>query len=140
MSPKKSKDPLADWFDEEHKEVVTAERGVGFARFTKVGQRVRGYLREWHVSKFGPYVLMELSEDPTVEIVTQVDGEVDPQPVEALKGSNIYVGVHTVDLARKVTRDMLGEEVGIAYAGELEVVDGKLKLFRVIVFQSELPF
>lgn len=125
--------PATPWGDA-HEEVEDVGIGTGFARWSKIGQHIRGvFIRPFKGGKMNrPAAIIRLTERPGVDIEDHGD------LIEAGAGDLVNVGINR-DLERKLTTDLQGVEVGIMYECDIETRKGTMRGFKVVTF-GDLPF
>lgn len=126
------------WTNTAHQEVVGYGIGDGFVLFAEPGDSVRGVLRTFFPTKHGDAVALEVTEEPNALVYkTEDDGTRSAIIID--RGTLLNVSLSGVDLKRKLGAGLLDKEVGIQYAEAVNTKSGAMKVFRVVVFESDLP-
>jgi len=125
------------WVRERHDEIEGFGLGIGFALFERPGDAMRGILRTFFNTKFGAAVSVELTEFPTVGVfLTNDKGErTDVTPVA---GDLVNLSLSPIDLQRKLHDDLIDRDVGIQYTHDVTTKSGAMKVYRVVVFGTEV--
>ena len=131
--------PPEEWGTDDHTEKTVPGKGLGFVRWEKIGQHLRGRIFDFWNSEFGLIANVELTADPTAAVFTKAESGKSKR-VKVTKGDPVYLDLTGVDLGRKILEAMKGEEIGVQFTGTVETPKGEMKLFRVVVFQPSLPF
>jgi len=125
------------WERERHEEIEGYGLGVGFANFMQPGDSLRGILRTFFKTKFGTAVSVELAEKPSAGIfITDEKGvrqEFTPNP-----GDMVNLSLSPIDLQRKLHDDLVDRDVGIQYTHDVTTKSGAMKVYRVVVFGTEV--
>lgn len=125
------------WEREPHEEIEGYGLGVGFVLFTHVGDHLRGILRTFFKTKFGPAVSVELTDSPQVSVfLTNDAGESNPVP--AKMGDLVNLSLSPIDLQRKLHDDLVDREIGVQYTHDVTTKSGSMKVYRVVVFGTEV--
>lgn len=127
------------WGHLKHHELETHGIGEGFALFEAPGDTMRGVLRTFFPTKHGKAVAIQLTEMPTAGIYRTTD-DGSREQLKPEKGELVNLSLSGVDLERKLGADLRDVEVGIQYTHSITTKAGDMKVFRVVVFQDELPF
>ena len=125
------------WGRERHEEIEGYGLGVGFARFDKPGENVRGILRTFFITKFGPAVSIELTEPPALDVFL-TDDKGDRTQVMINPGDLINLSLSPLDLKRKLHDDLVDRDVGVQYTHDVTTKSGAMKVYRVVVFETEV--
>lgn len=125
------------WGKERHEEIEGYGLGVGFALFAHVGDNMRGILRTFFKTKFGPAVSVELTEEPHVPIYLTNDAG-DRTPVTTKLGDLVNLSLSPIDLKRKLHDDLVDRDVGIQYTHDVATKSESMKVYRVVVFSTEV--
>lgn len=137
MTKDKMPDVPDSWGRERHEEIEGFGLGVGFARFEKPGDALRGILRTFFKTKFGPAVSIELTEQPTLEVFL-TDDKGDRNKVTAHVGDLVNLSLSPLDLKRKLHDDLVDKDVGVQYTHDVTTKSGAMKVYRVVVFGTEV--
>ena len=127
------------WERSPHTELATHGIGEGFVLFEEIGQCLRGWCRTFFPTRHGMAVAIELNQPPTAMVYSTNEAG-DRTPIKAVGGTVVNLSLSGVDLERKIGKDMRDVEVGIMFSGMVETRSGQMKIYRVLVFQDELPF
>lgn len=139
MAKDKTPDIPAGWGHAKHKEVESHGIGEGFALFQNPGEALRGICRTFFNTRHGKAVAIQLTEPPTVSIFRS-DDEGKREELHPKSEELVNLSLSGVDLERKLNAAMRDVEVGILYSHTIETKAGGMKVYRVVVFQDELPF
>jgi len=125
------------WGRERHEEIEGYGLGIGFANFEAPGHSLRGILRTFFKTKFGMAVSVELVEKPSAGVFITDDAgvrqEIIPQP-----GDMVNLSLSPIDLQRKLHDDLVDRDVGIQYTHDVTTKSGAMKVYRVVVFGTEV--
>lgn len=127
------------WERDSHTELATHGIGEGFVLFEEMGQSLRGWCRTFFPTRHGMAVAIELTQPPTARVYTTKESG-ERVPVDAKGGTVVNLSLSAVDLERKIGKDLRDVEVGIMFSEEVLTKSGPMKIYRVLVFQDELPF
>ena len=137
MTKDKMPEAPKSWERERHEEIEGYGLGIGFANFEAPGNCLRGILRTFFKTKFGMAVSVELVEKPSAGVfITDEHGdrqEIIPQP-----GDMINLSLSPIDLQRKLHDDLVDRDVGIQYTHDVTTKSGAMKVYRVVVFGTEV--
>ena len=137
MAKDKMPEAPKSWERERHEEIEGYGLGIGFANFEAPGNCLRGILRTFFKTKFGMAVSVELVEKPSAGVfITDEYGdrqEIIPQP-----GDMINLSLSPIDLQRKLHDDLVDRDVGILYSHDVTTKSGAMKVYRVVVFGTEV--
>lgn len=125
------------WGKERHEEIEGYGLGVGFARFDRVGENLRGILRTFFKTKFGAAVSIELTESPNVTVFL-TDDKGERTEVAAVAGTLVNLSLSPIDLQRKLHDDLVDKDVGVQYTHDVTTKSGAMKVYRVVVFATEV--
>ena len=125
------------WGRERHEEIEGYGLGVGFARFEAPGDNMRGILRTFFKTKFGPAVSLELVS-PIAVSVYLTDDKGDRTAINAAVGDLVNLSLSPIDLQRKLHDDLVDRDVGIQYTHDVTTKSGAMKVYRVVVFSTEV--
>lgn len=137
MVKSKMPDVPDTWERERHEEIEGFGLGVGFALFEKPGDSMRGILRTFFKTKYGMAVSVELTEAPAVGVFLTDDAKVRVT-VEAKEGDLVNLSLSPRDLQRKLHDDLVDKDVGIQYTHDVTTKSGAMKVYRVVVFGTEV--
>ena len=125
------------WGRERHEEIEGYGLGIGFANFEAPGHSLRGILRTFFKTKFGMAVSVELVEKPSAGVFITDDAgvrqEIIPQP-----GDMVNLSLSPIDWQRKLHDDLVDRDVGIQYTHDVTTKSGAMKVYRVVVFGTEV--
>ena len=121
------------WERERHQEIEGYGLGVGFALFTDPGDSLRGILRTFFKTKFGPAVSVELTEPQNTGIFQTGEGG-EHTPIDVKVGDMVNLSLSPIDLQRKLRGDLVDRDVGIQYTHDVTTKSGAMKVYRVVVF------
>lgn len=139
MAKTKQAELPQDWTRDPHTEIETHGIGDGFVLFEEIGQHLRGYLRTFFKTRHGLAVAVEVTQPPTASVYrTEDDGK--RHKLEVKGGDLVNLSLSGVDLERKLGADLRDVEVGIIFRSLTPTKSGQMKQYRVVVFQTELPF
>lgn len=136
MVKDKMPDAPDDWGKERHEEIEGYGLGVGFANFEHPGQSLRGILRTFFKTKFGPAVSVELGAAPSAGVYL-TDDKGERQEIVPIAGDMVNLSLSPIDLQRKLRDDLVDREVGIQYTHDVTTKSGAMKVYRVVVFGTE---
>ena len=125
------------WGRERHEEIEGYGLGVGFVFFAIPGESMRGILRTFFKTKFGPAVSVELTEFPAVDVFL-TDDKGERTQVRAEVGNLVNLSLSPIDLQRKLHDDLVDRDVGIQYTHDVTTQSGAMKVYRVVVFGTEV--
>lgn len=137
MAREKMPEAPDSWGKERYEEIVGFGLGVGFARFEKVGESVRGILRTFFKTMYGAAVAIELTELPALEVFLTND-KGDRNQVKVIVGDLINLSLSPIDLQRKLHDDLVDKDVGVQYTHDVTTKSGAMKVYRVVVFGTEV--
>ena len=137
-SPKQPELPQG-WERDSHTELATHGIGEGFVLFEAIGDSLRGRCRTFFPTRHGRAVAIELTQPPTVGVYSTNEAG-DRTAIDAKGGTVVNLSLSGVDLGRKIGNDLLDVEIGIMYSGTAGTKSGVMKIYRVLVFEDELPF
>jgi hypothetical protein len=104
-------------------------RGVGFAKLKEVNDYLLAAYRGEFKSKVGRVGIFEVEQiDAKVE---SKNGDGSHELVTVQPGDIVYLGIHTADLREKITDDLKGHRLLVAYIGTKPVRTGDMKLYDV---------
>ena len=139
MKKAKSTEIPGGWTNTTHREIETYGIGEGFVLFEETGETLRGILRTFFPTRHGKAVAIELTEVTTASVYKTAENggreQLDPK-----SGELVNLSLSSIDLERKLSAEHRDEEVGIQYTHNVGTKAGQMKVYRVVVFQSELPF
>ena len=125
------------WGKERHEEIEGYGLGVGFLLFEKPGNAIRGILRTFFKTKYGPAVSVELTAPPTAGVfLTNELGE--RQEVKPIVGDLVNLSLSPIDLQRKLHDDLVDRDIGVQYTHDVTTKSGAMKVYRVVVFGTEV--
>lgn len=127
------------WAHAKHREVEAHGIGEGFALFEAPGQMLRGILRTYFPTKHGRAVAIQVTEPTTAKIYRSND-DGTREELHPKTGELVNVSLSGVDLERKLTDIGRDVEVGMQYTHSITTRSGSMKVYRVVIFQDELPF
>ena len=125
------------WGRERHEEIEGYGLGVGFLNFESPGQSVRGILRTFFKTKYGPAVSIELMELPSAGVYL-TDDKGERQEIVPISGALANLSLSPIDLQRKLHDDLVDRDVGIQYTHDVTTKSGAMKVYRVVVFGTEV--
>lgn len=137
MPKEKITEAPKSWERERHEEIEGYGLGVGFALFEHPGDNLRGILRTFFKTKYGPAVSMELVEPPNVAVFQTMD-TIGRTAIEAKEGDLVNLSLSPIDLQRKLHDDLVDKDVGIQYSHDVTTKSGAMKVYRVVVFSTEV--
>ena len=137
MLENKMPTPPADWEGHRYSEIESHGLGLGFVLFDHIGDSLRGIVRTWFKTRYGPAVAFELVGLPNVSVWSTVDAG-DRRAVEVKAGDLVNVSLTSVDLSRKLTTELVDRDVGIQYTHDVTTKAGAMKVYRVAVFDTEV--
>ncbi len=137
MTKDKIPDAPKSWERERHEEIEGYGLGTGFALFEFPGNSMRGILRTFFKTKFGPAISIELTEIPTVGIF-QTDEKGSKETIKPVLGDMVNLSLSPIDLQRKLHDDLVDRDVGIQYTHDVTTKSGAMKVYRVVVFGTEV--
>lgn len=127
------------WTKAKHKEVEAHGIGEGFALFEDPGQMLRGICRTFFPTRHGKAVAIQLTEACGAPIYrTSDDGS--REQLKPKVGELVNLSLSGVDLERKLNADLRDVEVGIQHTHAIKTKAGDMKVYRVVIFEDELPF
>lgn len=127
-----------DWVRDTHQEIPSHGIGQGFVLFENPGENLRGTLRTFFKTRHGMAVAVELTQPPTAAVYqTTEDGK--RTKLEVKGGDLVNLSLSGVDLERKINQQLRDVEVGIHFKETITTKSGTMKVYRVLVFQNELP-
>lgn len=139
MAKEKKPEIPEAWTHLKHQEVETHGIGEGFALFEDLGQTLRGVLRTFFPTRHGKAVALQLTEAASVGVYRSKD-DGTREKITTKIGDLVNLSLSGVDLERKLGPDLRDIEVGIQYSHSITTKAGDMKVYRVVVFQDELPF
>ena len=125
------------WGRERHEEIEGYGLGIGFAIFEAPGENLRGILRTFFKTKFGQAVSVELTEKPSAGIFITDDAG-DRKEIIPMAGDMVNLSLSPIDLRRKLHDDLVDRDVGIQYTHDVTTKSGAMKVYRVVVFGTEV--
>ncbi len=125
------------WERERHEEIEGYGLGIGFAMFESPGDSLRGILRTFFKTKFGMAVSVELVEAPSAGVFITDDKGVR-QEIAPMSGDMVNLSLSPIDLQRKLHDDLVDKDVGIQYTHDVTTKSGAMKVYRVVVFGTEV--
>lgn len=138
MTKEKAVELPEGWGHAKHKEIETHGIGEGFALFEQLGQTLRGFCRTFFNTKHGKAVAIQLTEPPTCAVYRS-DDEGQRSQLHPKSDELVNLSLTGVDLERKLNPALRDVEVGLQYHHSIETRAGSMKVYRVMVFQDELP-
>ncbi|KKN22737.1 hypothetical protein LCGC14_0911980 [marine sediment metagenome] len=135
----KDKMPVApkSWERERHEEIEGYGLGIGFANFVQPGNSLRGILRTFFKTKFGMAVSVQLVEAPSTGVFMTDDAGMR-QEIVPVAGDMVNLSLSPIDLQRKLHDDLVDRDVGIQYTHDVTTKSGAMKVYRVVVFGTEV--
>jgi len=137
MAKQKIPEVPETWGRERHEEIEGYGLGIGFVLFTEIGNNIRGILRTFFKTKFGPAVSVELTDQPTAGVYLTNETGVR-QEVSPVVGDLVNLSLSPLDLKRKLHDDLVDRDVGIQYTHDVTTKSGAMKVYRVVVFGTEV--
>ncbi len=137
MAKDKMPEAPNSWGRERHEEIEGYGLGIGFANFESPGHNLRGILRTFFKTKFGMAVSVELVEKPSAGVFMTDDAGVR-QEIVPMPGDMVNLSLSPIDLQRKLHDDLVDRDVGIQYTHDVTTKSGAMKVYRVVVFGTEV--